>query len=683
MKQTLFFLFLVSIFSFGQTIPSGFQLIAYEGFDYSNGTNISNQSGGTGWSSNWAANYYGNSSMYVYSSGYSYSGLTTNGNRLEWGGSGQYQPHSVKRSVTSPNSGIVYFQFISDFRSTSGGGTDNIRFYKGGALQGGVGGNGSPHTINILDSGLSNGISSGNAIGDQSLVVMRINYDLNTTELWVNPNLSSFDYVNPGSPDAQAAYDIEFDLIELVFRSGASIDEISVFKLIPLPEISQTKIALNNSTVSVTFSDAVYGGSANATSTIEVSDFELSMSGGSASLSSSTPSSIIVSGTTIGLGIPLTGTPDGNEILTILPASNSSIFSVSGNPASTSQTSNTIQLISDIVTSGLMIYLDASNENSYSGSGSNWYDLTSNGNDGVITGTTFSSNGGEGFIFGGSSSDYITVADDTSLDMDNNQMTISYEITPDLNGSNWSPVIQKGVSATACSVGNLNYYTWYGNNDLKIDFEGNSDLRGQLYNATSDDISNGKKIMITITIDQSNAVKTFINGELKHLLTHSGQVLGPATNGPLVIGYCPDPSGKISSIMIYDRALTGQEIFQNYDALNDVPPTNISLTSNTISETVSIGSMVGTLSATDSDTSIRSLTFSFTSSGDARDDDNGSFTISGTSLLTSSTLDYETKTSYNIYLKVSDGTSDFEKAFTLSVNNVNEAPVDLGFSTKV
>ncbi len=45
----------------------------------------------------------------------------------------------VKRSVSSPNSGIVYFQFISDFRSTSGGGTDNVRFYKGGALKGGVG----------------------------------------------------------------------------------------------------------------------------------------------------------------------------------------------------------------------------------------------------------------------------------------------------------------------------------------------------------------------------------------------------------------------------------------------------------------------------------------------------------------------------------------------------------------
>ena len=446
----------------------------------------------------------------------------------------------------------------------------------------------------------------------------------------------------------------------------------------PVSTITRAQISLDNSTVSVTFSDTVYGGSANATSTLDVSDFSLTISGGSASLTSATPSSINVSGTTIGLGVPLTGTPNGNEILTISPVNNS-IFSVSGDTVSSTQSSNTVQLISNIATSGLVLYLDATNENSYSGSGSTWHDLSPNQNDGIISGTTFNSNGGEGFIFGGSSSDYITVADDTSLDMDNNQMTISYQITPDLNGSNWSPVIQKGVSATDCGAGTLNYYTWYGNNDLKIDFEGNSDLRGQLYNATSDDISNGKKIMITITIDQSNAVKTFINGELKHLLNHSGQVLGPATNGPLVIGYCPDPSGKISSIMVYDRALTSQEVFQNYDALNDVPPTNISLTSNTISETASIGSLIGTLSATDSDTSINNLSFSFESSGDTQDDDNVSFTISGTSLLLSTTLDYETKTSYNIYVKVSDGTNDYAKAFTVSVTNVLEPITDLGF----
>ena len=111
----------------------------------------------------------------------------------------------------------------------------------------------------------------------------------------------------------------------------------------------------------------------------------------------------------------------------------------------------------------------------------------------------------------------------------------------------------------------------------------------------------------------------------------------------------------------------------------DSGPSNISLTSNTISETSSIGNLIGTLSATDSDTSISSLTFSFTSSGDAQDDDNGSFTISGTSLLTSTTLDYETKTSYNIYVNVNDGTTNYAKAFTVSVTNVLEPITDLGF----
>ena len=74
-----------------------------------------------------------------------------------------------------------------------------------------------------------------------------------------------------------------------------------------------------------------------------------------------------------------------------------------------------------------------------------------------------------------------------------------------------------------------------------------------------------------------------------------------------------------------------------------------------------------------------SLTYSLNNSGNASDDDNDSFTISGTTLLTSTTLDYETKTSYNIYINVNDGSSNYAKAFTVSVTNVNEAPTDLSF----
>ncbi|MDC0132007.1 thrombospondin type 3 repeat-containing protein, partial [Flavobacteriaceae bacterium] len=440
----------------------------------------------------------------------------------------------------------------------------------------------------------------------------------------------------------------------------------------PNINIEETQISLNNSTVSVTFSDAVYGGSANATSTLEVSDFSLTISGGSASLSSATPSSINVSGTTIGLEVPLTGTPDGKEILTITPVNNS-IFSVSGDTVSSTQSSNTVQLISNIVTSGLVLYLDAANQNSYSGSGTKWSDLSGNENNGTLDGATYSSNGGGSISFDGSNDD-VTIQDDNTLDI-TNDITISYSLEP--NWGNHSPFIAKGTT------NNYNYSTWVGNDKgIDIDFGSSGSLIKPLYTATSE-MANGKISVITITRNSTTGdIKTYVDGVLKD--TRSGS-LGSSNNTDLKIGYFSNESGnyygygKIGHLLIYNSALTDQQVYQNYDALIDIPPTDISLTSNTISETASIGSLVGTLSATDSDTSISSLTFSFTSSGDGQDDDNGSFTISGTSILTSTTLDYETKTSYNIYVKVSDGTTDFEKAFTVSVTNVLEPITDLGF----
>ncbi|MDC1250216.1 gliding motility-associated C-terminal domain-containing protein, partial [Flavobacteriaceae bacterium] len=445
----------------------------------------------------------------------------------------------------------------------------------------------------------------------------------------------------------------------------------SRFGLESIPKIERAQISLDNSTVSVTFSDTVYGGTANATSTLEVSDFSLTISGGSASLSSATPSSINVSGTTIGLGVPLTGTPDGNELLTITPVNNS-IFSVSGDTVSSTQSSNTVQLISNIVTSGLVLYLDATNQNSYSGSGDKWYDLTGNQNNGTINGATYISNDGGSFSFDGSN-DYISITDNSTLDI-TGDITISYSV--DLNGApTWSPFITKGV------IGDFNYSTWVGA-DYGIDIDNGStgSTIKPLY-VSSSEIKNGKFSKITISINSSSGnIKTYVDGILTN--TRSG-TLGSVNNSDLVIGKHNNNNyhgaGKIGQLLIYNSALTDQQVYQNYDALIDIPPTDISLTSNTISETASIGSLIGTLSATDSDTSISSLTFSFTSSGDTQDDDNGSFTISGTSLLTSTTLDYETKTSYNIYINVSDGTSNYAKAFTVSVTNILEPVTDLGF----
>jgi hypothetical protein len=108
------------------------------------------------------------------------------------------------------------------------------------------------------------------------------------------------------------------------------------------PTISSVSLAANNSTIAVTFSDAVYntnGGSG----ALEAADFVFSISGGTATLSSVTPTSISISGNVYTLGISLSGTADGTEVLTVNPVDDS-IYDENGNEASTTQSNNTATL---------------------------------------------------------------------------------------------------------------------------------------------------------------------------------------------------------------------------------------------------------------------------------------------------------------------------------------------------
>lgn len=108
-------------------------------------------------------------------------------------------------------------------------------------------------------------------------------------------------------------------------------------------------------------------------------------------------------------------------------------------------------------------------------------------------------------------------------------------------------------------------------------------------------------------------------------------------------------------------------------------PTDIALSSNTISESASSGSTIGTLSTTDEDagdTHVYSLV------AGAGDTDNGSFSISGTGLLTATTLDYETKSSYDVRVRTTDANSNtFEESFTITVTDANDTPTDILLSS--
>ncbi len=106
--------------------------------------------------------------------------------------------------------------------------------------------------------------------------------------------------------------------------------------------------------------------------------------------------------------------------------------------------------------------------------------------------------------------------------------------------------------------------------------------------------------------------------------------------------------------------------------LNETP-TDISLSASSVNENVAGNTTVGTLSSTDTDAG---NTFTYSLVTGAGDTDNASFNTSGSSLRITNSPDYETKSSYSVRVRSTDqGSLTFDKAFTITINNVNEAPV--------
>jgi VCBS repeat-containing protein len=111
------------------------------------------------------------------------------------------------------------------------------------------------------------------------------------------------------------------------------------------------------------------------------------------------------------------------------------------------------------------------------------------------------------------------------------------------------------------------------------------------------------------------------------------------------------------------------------DVVENRAPTAIALDPSSVAENQPSGTTVGTFATTDPDTG---NTFTYSLVGGTGSTDNGSFTISGNTLTTAASFDYESKNSYSIRVRSTDnGGLFFEQVFTVSVSDVaeNVAPV--------
>ena len=156
-------------------------------------------------------------------------------------------------------------------------------------------------------------------------------------------------------------------------------------------------------------------------------------------------------------------------------------------------------------------------------------------------------------------------------------------------------------------------------------------------------------------------------------------IVGDTLKSNVVFDY--EEGNNTQSISITTTDDEGKDYSQtfmiNITNVSDQPPTDITLSNNTVDEDQPVGTTIGTLSTTDLDAG-DTHTYTLTTPNDT-------FQIVGDTLKTNSVLDFETKSSYSLSITTNDGNEgSFDKVFTISVNdldeNANNDPTDITLS---
>jgi hypothetical protein len=220
-----------------------------------------------------------------------------------------------------------------------------------------------------------------------------------------------------------------------------------------------------------------------------------------------------------------------------------------------------------IVTSGLVINLDAGNASSYPGSGTTWTDLSGNGNNGTLTlGPTYSSANNGSIVFDGTN-DHVIATRPSSI-VTGGEITISL----------WAKWLSTGTDTSTIQVlidndhrnSPLQGFVIQDRPDLgkSLTFSSKPDINGAVSTFV---VGDGSWHHIAGTCDGST-VKLYIDGNLNAQVSQSG---GLATVQPnITLGRWQGAgsparhlNGNIAQASIYNRALSASEVLQNFNAL--------------------------------------------------------------------------------------------------------------------
>lgn len=247
--------------TYADVTPPGSDLLAYEGFVYPAGGDLTGQNGGTGWLSPWGANSGGvtdpagtingdtaaaNSLKYVDSKGNTL--VTSGGHGVFSGADGTSQPFRDVESRGDPGT-TTWISFVGQRQGTAADGADNpyprgsnLAFFEGGTERFAIG-NASGSAVNawsILNGGgsLANLRQSTWPFQQLTFIVIRVDHkDGNdNTYLFLNPDLSAEPNVSAAAANTLEEFEHTFNRVR-PFAGNLDTANSRPFGVIALDEI--------------------------------------------------------------------------------------------------------------------------------------------------------------------------------------------------------------------------------------------------------------------------------------------------------------------------------------------------------------------------------------------------------------------------------------------------------------
>jgi hypothetical protein len=213
-----------------------------------------------------------------------------------------------------------------------------------------------------------------------------------------------------------------------------------------------------------------------------------------------------------------------------------------------------------IVTDGLMIYLDAANRRSYPGTGNTWYDLRGNVNFALENSPPFLANSAGGSI-GFTAANSHSALSSTNLSVLTRFSVEVWHYYTGVNVGNAATLVTEVFPGNTSRI-NYNLGGISGFSDLRIAFYNNSWRTSDPYTLTAN-----AWYHIVGSFDGSN-FRLYINS-VNQITTANAFTPAANTAGIRLMKRWDSGAywgGHLSTVKIYNRALSAVEVLQNYHA---------------------------------------------------------------------------------------------------------------------